>query len=59
MTPPTWEPITTHPEGGWIAPGRCGRPHLVGRAWAWWQCPVCLARTERSRVTRRQRKDAA
>jgi len=36
------EPITTHPEGGWIATGQCGRPHLIGGEWAWWwACPHC------------------
>jgi hypothetical protein len=49
--PNTWEPITTHREGGWLAPGRCGRPHLIGRNWRWWRCPVCAAFT---RIERRR-----
>lgn len=43
------ERITTHREGGWLATGECGRPHLVGKNWAWWQCTACkrIAATRR------------
>jgi len=50
--PNTWEPID-RPEGGWLAPGSCGRPHLVGGSWGWWRCPFCAAFTalERRRTS--------
>jgi len=60
--PRHWEPIGGRPEGGWIAPGVCGRPHLIGEGWAWWTCPVCAAftaierrRNSTSQISDRQR----
>lgn len=53
------EPITTHRERGWIVTGRCGRPHLVGGGWSWWQCPACAGMSALHRITRAQRMRAA
>ena len=55
------ERIVTHSEGGWIATGICGRPHLVGGGWSWWVCPVCSTpgmrrRLSTERITAQQRR---
>lgn len=49
-----WEQITGRPEGGWIATGACGRPHLIGRGWWWWRCPTCEAIASREQITPEQ-----
>lgn len=35
------EAIAPQLGGGWIVTGECGRPHLKGPAWSWWQCRPC------------------
>jgi hypothetical protein len=40
-------------EGGWIATGRCGRPHLVGGNWNV-RCPVCVRIQSATRINERQ-----
>ena len=57
--PDTWEPITTHPEGGWLAPGYCGWWHLVGDGWSWWECPYCKKLTRHKSVNAITKKQAA
>jgi hypothetical protein len=58
----TWPPpdrlerITGRAEGGWIATGQCGRPHLVGAGWKFWACPTCLRLAAKQRITDRQRR---
>ena len=53
------ERIVTHREGGWIVTGSCGRPHLVGKGWGWWVCPVCRRAATRDRLTAEQTRRAA
>lgn len=50
---PGREPITG---GGWLTPGRCGKPHLEGRAESWWVCATCIALDEHAA---RQRREAS
>jgi hypothetical protein len=35
------EAIAPQLGGGFIVTGECGRPHLNGPAWSWWQCKPC------------------
>lgn len=35
------EAIAPQLGGGFIVTGECGRPHLKGPAWSWWQCKPC------------------
>ena len=52
----TAEPIEP---GGALAPGPCGRPHLVGPVWSWWRCRTCAAlRRYRSTVALREQAAA-
>lgn len=48
------ERIEGRAEGGWIATGKCGRPHLIGRGWSWWRCKPCARRESRDRILARQ-----
>jgi hypothetical protein len=50
------EPITGRPEGGYIATGQCGAPHLVGAGWAWWRCPSCTRLESTQRISSPQRR---
>ena len=43
--------------GGFIVTGACGHPHLVGKAWRWWQCSVCHDLP--NQLTRTQHRAAA
>ena len=54
MTGP--ERIEGRPEGGWIVTGSCGRPHLVGRGWSWWRCPLNHRQASKDRISAAQRR---
>jgi hypothetical protein len=42
--------------GGHLCTGPCGRPHLHGKPWSWWRCPIC-PRIEATRALRAAERD--